>query len=190
MQIISSLLNLQSQYVAKAETVKVLQESQDRVKAMATIYEKLSQSNDLTKINFEDYIQSLIHNLFYSHKIKESQINPIIKIEDIMLNIETAIPCGLLISELVSNSLKHAFPEGREGKLCVSIRSQDNRYELKINDNGIGFPEEIDFKNTNTLGLKLVNTLVKQIDGEITLDRSHGTEYKIIFRELEYQKRI
>ncbi|EKQ53102.1 MAG: PAS domain S-box [Methanobacterium sp. Maddingley MBC34] len=190
MQIISSLLSLQSQYVAKAETVDVLQESQDRVKAMATIYEKLSQSNDLTKINFESYMQSLIQGLFYSHTIKEGQINPIIKIENIMLNIETAIPCGLIISELVSNILKHAFPEGREGKMCVSLKAHDNRYELKISDDGIGFPEDIDFKTTDTLGLKLVNTLVKQIDGEITLDRSHGTEYNIIFRELEYQKRI
>lgn len=190
MQIISSLLNLQSQYVASAETVDVLQESQDRVKAMAAIYEKLSQSNDLTKINFESYIQSLIQGLFYSHRIKEGQINPIIKIENIMLNIETAIPCGLIISELVSNSLKHAFPEGKEGKLCVSIKSHDNKYKMKISDDGIGFPENIDFKNTDTLGLKLVNTLVNQIDGEVTLDRSHGTEYTIIFRELEYEKRI
>ena len=190
MQIISSLLNLQSQYVTSAETVDVLQESQDRVKAMATIYEKLSQSNDLTKINFESYIHSIVNGLFYSHKIKEGQINPIIKIENIMLNIETAIPCGLIISELVSNSLKHAFPEGKEGKLCVSIKSHDNKYEMKISDDGIGFPEDIDFKNTDTLGLKLVNTLVKQIDGKITLDRSYGTEYNIIFRELEYEKRI
>ncbi len=190
MQIISSLLNLQSQYVVNAETIDVLQESQDRVKAMATIYEKLAQSNDLTKINFKSYIQSIIQGLFYSHKLKEGQITPIIKIENIMLNIETAIPCGLIISELVSNSLKHAFPEGKKGKLCVWLKTYDNKYELKIGDNGIGFPEEIDFKKTDTLGLKLVTNLVNQIDGEITLNKDHCTEFKIIFKELKYKKRI
>ncbi len=190
MQIISSLLNLQSQYVTQTETVAVLQESQDRVKAMATIYEKLSQSNDLTKINFESYIQSIIHGLFYSHRLKEGQIKPIIKIENVMLNIETAIPCGLIISELVSNTLKHAFPEGKKGELGVYLRTDNNNYELKIRDDGIGFPEAIDFKNTNTLGLRLVNNLVNQLDGIITLNKSQGTEFKIIFKELKYKKRI
>ncbi|BDZ69213.1 PAS domain S-box protein [Methanobacterium ferruginis] len=190
MQIISSLLNLQTQFVTSDETVKVLHESQDRVKAMATIYEKLYLSEDLTKINFKNYIQSLVQGLFYSHTTKKGQIEPIIKIEDIMLNIETAVPCGLIISELVSNSLKHAFPDDEEGEIQVSLQRCDGKYELLISDNGIGFPEDINFKNTNTLGLQLVNNLIDQIDGEITLNRSHGTEFKITFKELKYVKRI
>jgi PAS domain S-box-containing protein len=190
MQIISSLLNLQSEYVVDDEAVNVLQASQDRVKAMATIYEKLSKSQDLSRIKFAEYIQSLVQGLFYAHTIKKGQINPIIEIEDIMLNIETALPCGLIISELISNSLKHAFPEGKKGKVCVSLKVHDNEYVLKISDDGIRFPEDIDFKNTDSLGLKLVNILVRQINGEITLDRNQGTEFKITFKELEYKERI
>jgi two-component sensor histidine kinase len=157
---------------------------------MATIYEKLYLSEDLTKINFKNYIQSLVQGLFYSHTTKKGQINPKIEIEDIMLNIETAVPCGLIISELVSNSLKHAFPDDEEGEIQVSLQRCDGKYELLISDNGIGFPEDINFKNTNTLGLQLVNNLIDQIDGEITLNRSHGTEFKITFKELKYVKRI
>lgn len=190
MQIISSLLNLQTQYVTDSETVEVLHESQDRVKAMAAIYEKLYLSKDLTKINFNDYIQSIVQGLFYSHKVKEGQIIPIIEIGDIMLNIETAVPCGLIISELVYNSLKHAFPNERKGEIKVSLQNSDGAYELMISDNGVGFPEGIDFRNTDTLGLKLVNNLVNQIEGESTLDRSQGTEFKITFNELEYTERI
>jgi PAS domain S-box-containing protein len=190
MQIISSLLNLQIQYVTAEETADVLRESQDRVKAMATVYEKVYLSEDLTKINFNSYIQSLVQGLFYSYLIKEDQITFLVEIEDILLNIETAIPCGLIISELVSNSLKHAFNAERKGEVQVSLKSHGEKYELLISDNGVGLPKNLDFKNTNTLGLKLVNNLVDQIDGEITLDRSNGTEFKITFKELEYKKRI
>nr|WP_319373823.1 PAS domain S-box protein [uncultured Methanobacterium sp.] len=190
MQIISSLLNLQIQYVTAEETADVLRESQDRVKAMATVYEKVYLSEDLTKVNFNSYIQSLVQGLFYSYLIKEDQITFLVEIEDILLNIETAIPCGLIISELVSNSLKHAFPGERKGEIKVSLKSYGEKYELLISDNGVGLPENVDFKNTNTLGLKLVNNLVDQIDGEINLERSNGTEFKITFKELEYKKRI
>lgn len=190
MQIISSLLNLQTQYVTAEETVDVLHESQDRVKAMATVYEKAYLSEDLTKINFKSYIQSLVQALLYSYLIKQDQITFLIEIEDILLNIETAIPCGLIISELVSNSLKHAFPGERKGEIKVSLESFGEKYELLISDNGVGLPKNVDFKNTNTLGLKLVNNLVDQIDGEINLDRSNGTEFKITFKELLYKKRI
>lgn len=191
LQIISSLLDLQKGYVKNNSiAINVLKESQDRVKAMATIYENLYLSKDLTKINFNHYIQSLLQGLFYSHTAKEGQIIPLIEVEDIMLNIETAIPCGLIISELISNSLKHAFPEGKKGNIRIALRPRGNEYELLISDNGIGIPENIDFKNTNTLGFKLINNLVSQIDGKITLDKSHGTKFKITFRELKYRKRI
>jgi|GEM_PF-1822171 len=190
MQIITSLLSLQAGYLKDEKAISVLKESQDRVKAMAIIYEKLYQSHDLTSINFAEYIENLLKSLFYSHATDEEQIKPIIEIEDVLLNIETAIPCGLIISELVSNSLKHAFPKGNKGEVHVSLKTQPNGYELTISDNGVGFPEEIDFKNTNTLGLQLVYSLINQIEGKTTLKKKPGTEFKILFKELDYKKRF
>ena len=172
MQIISSLLNLQIRYVDEEEAVNVLKESQNRVKSMAMIHEKLYMSEDLTHINFVDYIQNLVINLFNSFNVENTNIKPILEIENVSLNIETAVPCGLIISELVSNSLKYAFPNERKGEIYVSLKTVDDKYELIIRDNGIGLPEELDFNNLETLGLLLVNNLTEQIDGELTINRS------------------
>ena len=188
MQIISSLLNLQINYVEEDESLNILKESQNRVKSMAMIHEKLYQSKDFTHINISEYIERLSSDLFYSYGVRKNQITPIIKIEDIKLNIETAIPCGLIINELISNSLKYAFPN-RNGILEVSLRSKDDNYELIISDNGVGFPKELDFRNTDSLGLQLVTTLTKQIDGVITLNSENGTKFTIIFKELIYKER-
>jgi PAS domain S-box-containing protein len=190
MQIISSLLNLQTRYVDDEETVNVLKESQNRVRSMAIIHENLYQSEDLMHINFVDYIKSLVFNLFYSYNIEKTQIKPLLKIEDISLNIETAVPCGLIISELISNSLKYAFPNGMKGEIIVSLKSEKDNYQLCICDNGIGLPEDINFNNIKTLGLLLVNSLTEQIDGKVTIHRDQGTQYKIIFKELTYKERI
>lgn len=203
MQIISSLLSLQSSYIVDTEAVSVLKESQDRVRAMSMIYEELYQSYDLVRIDFADYVQKLVNGLFYSHNVNEDQIKPVIDIENIMLNIETAIPCGLIISEIVSNSLKHAFPmtsnyeptnknfTGSEGgRICVSLKSSDDEYELKVSDDGVGLLEEINFKNKGTLGLKLVYALIDQIEGKVTLEKGSGITFKIIFKELKYKKRF
>jgi two-component sensor histidine kinase len=104
---------------------------------------------------------------------------------------ETAVPCGLIISELVSNSLKYEYPDDTAGELTISLQYLKNELELVISDDGVGFPEDLDFKNIKTsLGLKLVNSLVKQLDGTIKLDSSHGTEFTIKFKELKYKKRI
>jgi len=190
MQIISSLLNLQTRYVDNEEAVNVLKESQNRVRSMAMIHEKLYQSNDLSHINFVDYIQSLVSNLFYSYNIKNLQIKSILEIDDIRLNMETAVPCGLIISEIVSNSLKYAFPNEMHGEILVSLKSVEDGYELIISDNGVGLPEELDFDNNKSLGLILVKSLTEQIDGEITIHRNHGTEFKIRFKELKYKERM
>ncbi len=190
MQIISSLLNLQIKYVDEEEAVNVLKESQNRIKSMAMIHEKLYMSDDLAHINFVDYIQSLVKNLFYSYNVENTNIKPIFEVEDVTLNMETAVPCGLIISELVSNSLKYAFPNERKGEIYVSLKTVDDKYELIIRENGIGLPEELDFNNLETLGLLLVNNLTEQIDGELTINRSPGTEFKIKFKELEYNERI
>ena len=190
MQIISSLLNIQTRYVDDPEAVNVLKESQNRVKSMAMIHEKLYNSKSFNKIYFVDYIESLVWDLFYSYSIKKGTIKPVLDIDDIKLNIETSVPCGLIITELVSNCLKYAFPDGRQGELKVSLKNKDDYYELNISDNGIGFPENIDYKNTESLGLQLINSLTDQIDGEIELNRTNGTEFKIRFQELLYKDRI
>jgi len=162
MQIISSLLNLQTNYVDDKEGVNVLKESQNRVKSLAMIHEKLYMSDDLAHINFVDYIQSLVINLFYSYNVENVQIKPILQIENVSLNMETAVPCGLIISELISNSLKYAFPNEMKGEIYVSLKSVADNYQLIINDNGMGLSEEIDFNNPKTLGLLLVNSLTEQ----------------------------
>jgi len=190
MQIISSLLNIQTRYVDDEESINVLKESQNRVKSMAMIHEKLYRSKDFNKIYFADYIESLVWDLFYTYSIKKDTIKPVLDIDDVRLNIETSVPCGLIITELVSNSLKYAFPNSRKGELKVSLKIKDDDYVLTISDNGVGFPKNLDFEKTDSLGLQLVNSLTDQIDGKIELDSSHGTEFKITFQELVYKERI
>ena len=191
LQIISSLLYLQEDYVKEdLKAVNVLQESQNRVSSMALLHEMLYQLEDISQIIFSEYIENLVSNLFNSYSIKNN-ITPRIIVDNICLNMETAVPCGLIISELVSNSLKYAYPDGRNGELTISLQYLKNELELIISDDGVGFPENLDFRNIkSSLGLKLVNSLVKQLDGSIELDRSRGTEFKIKFKELKYKQRI
>ncbi|MCE5214704.1 MAG: sensor histidine kinase, partial [Methanobacterium sp.] len=190
LQIIASLLDLQEGYVKEdPAAVNVLEESKNRVVSMAMIHEMIYQSKDLGHINFADYIRNLTSNLFHSYGAS-SNINAITTVRDIYLNIETAIPLGLLITELVSNSLKYAFPEGMKGNLNVELDSKGEEFELIIRDDGVGIPEEIDFDTESTLGLRLVHSLVNQLDGVIQMDRTNGTQYTITFKELKYKKRI
>ena len=188
MQIISSLLNLQITYLDDDEAVNLLKESQNRVRSMAIIHEKLYQSNDFTKINLTEYISSLVNGLFYSYSIKNT-INSIINVDDVDLNIETAVPVGLILNELISNSLKHGFSNG-SGEIYIKLKTVEDKYEMIVGDNGIGFPNDLDFRKTESLGLQLVNNLVKQIDGEIEINTDQGTEFKITFPELVYKERI
>jgi len=190
MQIISSLMNIQTRYLDDKESINVLKESQNRVKSMAMIHEKLYRSKKFDKVYFAEYIENLVWDLFYSYSIEKGKIEPILEIEDLKLNIETSVPLGLIITELVSNCLKYAFPDSLNGILYVSLKNLGEKYELIIKDDGIGFPENIDYKNTDSLGLQLVNSLTEQIDGEIELKMSNGTEFKIVFNELIYKERI
>jgi PAS domain S-box-containing protein len=184
LQVISSLLNLQSRYVKDTEALEMFKESQTRVRSMALIHEKLYQSEDLARIDIAGYIRDLTTSLFHSYGASAATIKVKTDVHDILLDINTAIPCGLIINELVSNSLNHAFPDGRGGKLVIELRShKDKHCSLIISDNGIGFPEDIDFRNTESLGMQLVITLVEQLDGTIELDRSKGTEFRIRFSQ-------
>lgn len=190
LQIISSLLNLQEFYVKEDPiAVNVLKESKNRVLSMAMIHEMLYQSKNLSHINIPNYIKNLISNLVYSYGY-DSNFKTILNVEEIMLNIETSIPVGLIIGELVSNSLKYAFPNNQKGKITLSLEYCNKEYKLVISDDGIGLPPEFDFKNVkSTLGFKLVNSLVEQLDGSITLEKNTGTQFTIKFKEQQYKER-
>ena len=150
MQIISSLLNLQSEYIQEKQDLEIFKVSQNRIESMALIHEKLYQCKDLAQIEFSEYIRDLVANLFSSYEVNSSAITLETSIDNIFLGIDAAIPCGLIINELVLNCLKHAFPAGRSGKIYIDLYSiEDNKYKLIISDNGIGFPQNLDLKIQN-----------------------------------------
>ncbi|MGC9517191.1 MAG: histidine kinase dimerization/phosphoacceptor domain -containing protein [Methanomicrobiales archaeon] len=190
LQIISSLLNLQSNFIEDQEYLSVFRESQNRIKSMALIHEQLYQSRDLTHINFEEYMNDIVNHLIHAYATDLRRINITKNIENVSMGIETAIPCGLIINEIVSNALKHAFPHNKSGEIKIEFKSQDEEYYLKISDNGIGLPPDFDINKSKSLGLKLVNILITQIDGTLEINRTGKTEFKIKFKELEYQKRV
>jgi PAS domain S-box-containing protein len=190
LQVISSMLHLQSARVTDEEVLMAFRESQSRVDTMALIHAKLYQSGDLTNVPFRSYIGELITNLYISFGVSDETVKAVIDVADVTLNVNTAIPCGLIINELVTNCLKHAFPGNRTGEIVVSMRqTADGRYVLAVGDNGVGFPEDTDFRKTGSLGLKLVNSLTSQLDGTIELARNGGTTFTIRFAELIYRER-
>jgi len=179
LQIISSLLNLQKSYIKDDTTLNFLNDSQNRIKTMALIYEKLYQSEDLVRIDFSEYVRSLVSHLIRSYGSAD-RIKLKVDVDDVQLNIDMAIPCGLIINELVSNSLKHAFPDGK-GEIRVEMHRNNGELRLVVSDNGIGMSEKIYFQKIDTLGLQLVNTLANQLSGSIKLHREEGTEFEITF---------
>ncbi|MBI5664846.1 MAG: sensor histidine kinase [Nitrospirae bacterium] len=184
MQVISSLLNLQSQYIKNRESAELFKESQNRIKSMALIHEKLYLSEDMARIDFIAYIKNLADSLFAFYGANGRRIALHVSGGDAVFRIETAIPCGLIINELLSNSLKYAFPDNGEGKIIISIYPiSENMFELTVSDNGIGIPEDIDVRNTKSLGLKLVEILTAQIHGEMELIRENGTTFRITFNK-------
>ncbi|NDJ19667.1 PAS domain S-box protein [Myxacorys almedinensis] len=184
LQVISSLLKLQAGYITDDRTSEVFKESQNRVRAMALIHEKLYQSEDLAKTDFAEYIRSLVTDLLRSYSMNSRMVQLDLNVEEVRLSIDTAIPCGLIINELVSNSLKYAFPEAQPGKIGIHLHAQpENRYILLVEDTGIGFPSHLDFRSTKSLGLQLVCNLIKQLQGTIDLECNQGTRFTIAFAE-------
>ena len=181
LQVISSLLNLQLGYIKDKQVIEIFRESQNRVKLMALIHEKLYQSEDLSVIDFGEYIRELAAYIYYSYRANPSIVALKINAGSVLLDINTAISCGLIINELVSNSLKYAFTECKEGEIHIELYPDNNMYTLIFSDNGIGFPDDLDFRSTETLGLQLVITLIKQLKGTIEINRSGGTRFKITF---------
>lgn len=189
LQVASSMLYLQANKAGDEDLREVLLNSRDRIKSMALIHETLYQSEDLSRVDFTQYIQTLVMHVFRTYKNRSKKTISKINIEDITLNIEAAIPCGLIINELVSNSFKYAFPE-KDGEIGVTMGKEGDQFVLTVSDNGIGFPEDTDFRKSKSLGLQLVTSLVKQLDGTIELHRNHGTKFTIIFKEPTYSSRI
>lgn len=188
LQIIASLLYLQSINITDEFTSDILRESQSRVKSMALIHEKLYRSDDLARVPFATYLGSLIENLKDAYGISDSTVTIGITItpSDLSLNIGTGIPCGLIINELISNALKHALRGDRKGVITISMtQTGPHEYTMIIADNGPGFPPDIDFKNTASLGLQLVNNLVRQLEGDISLDCTSGSAFTMHFRAIE-----
>jgi PAS domain S-box-containing protein len=183
LQVISSLLYLQSKSIKDQQSFEILQDSQNRVRSMALVHERLYQSKDLASIDFAEYVRNLVTYLFRAYGVNPNVIKLKIHLGNVLLGVDTAIPCGLIINELVSNSLKHAFPDGREGEICIEFRSDDSQCTLMVGDNGVGFRQDLDFRDTGSLGLQLVDTLVDQLEGTIELNRSGGTAFKITFAE-------
>jgi len=180
MQVIYSLLNLKAKSVADSEIRGILEESRDRVHSMSLIHETLYRSDDLAHVDFKTYLQCLVQNISSSYKRHDVQIR--VDMEPVALDVNTGIPCGLIANELVSNSLKHAFPEGKQGTINVGIRTDGlGSNVLFVEDNGIGLPADLDFRNTASLGLQLATVLAGQIHGMIELSRTEGTKFSITF---------
>ncbi len=226
LQVISTLLYLESGNFTDKSVINAFKDSQHRVKSMALVHEKLYQSEDMVSVDFADYIRNLADYLLQSYSLGNRKISLELDVERVFLGMDTAVPLGIIINELVSNSLKHAFSDGKSGKISICLKREENcRHDFRklspganreiientdenanarktnvgspaewfllvIGDDGTGFPEEIDFRDTDSLGLQLVTNLVNQVDGSIKLDTSRGgTEFKIRFRELKYKSK-
>ncbi|WP_048162585.1 histidine kinase dimerization/phosphoacceptor domain -containing protein [Methanosarcina sp. 1.H.A.2.2] len=213
LQVISTLLYLESGNFSDEKVIEAFKDSQHRVKSMALVHEKLYQSEDMISVDFSDYIQNLANYLFGAYSVGGGDIKLKLDVDNVFLGMDTAVPVGIIINELVSNSLKHAFSEGESGEICICLKKEENEkdgkgtgrldtgkgskagvpgkcFSLIVRDNGKGFPGDIDFRETDSLGLQLVVSLVDQVEGSIELDTSRGTEFRIRFRELKYRQKL
>ncbi|MFI5144591.1 MAG: PAS domain S-box protein [Ignavibacteria bacterium] len=180
--VISSLLYLQSQKTTNKQVLDSLTESQLRVKSMVLVHEKLYRSKDLSSINYSEYIESLTSSLFRTYEFDSKRISLEMNVKEIYLDTDSASSVGLIINELISNSIKHAFPGERDGKITIDFGETGvGFYTLIVRDDGVGLPPGFDFQNTDTLGLKLVSTLVEQIDGTLEIENKKGSSFKIKF---------
>ena len=184
LQVIYGLLDMHSAFTGDRPSAEIFKGCQDRIMSMSLVHKILFRSADLTQINFHDYINKLVDTLFNRYDVDPDRIALKIDAEDVSIGLETAIPCGLIVNELVSNSLRHAFPEGRKGELRIGLHVIDgNEYELIISDDGIGLPEGLDFRSAQSLGFRTVASFEKSGPlGEFVLNRTGGTEFRIKFR--------
>ncbi len=180
LQIVSTLLDLQSGYTTDPAAIEMFQQSRGRVKSMALIHERLYREQDMGHVDFAEYIRQLTDDLFRSYKMSDD-IRLEVDVDIPPLTIDIAIPCGLLLNELLSNCFKHAFVGATDGHLRVALHQHDGASVLTISDDGPGFPAGTDFRNTLSFGLRLVNTLVDQLNGEICMTSDRGTTFIVRF---------
>ncbi len=182
MQIISSLLQLQSEQFTNEATCRLFNEAKDRIRSMALVHEKLYNTKDLETVDFAAYANDLVINLFRSYGMDKTRIHFRLEANDrVKLGIDDAIPVALMLNELISNSLKHAFPDGRKGEIFLRIEENQGKVRIELSDNGIGMPEGVQVNNTKTLGLKLIQTLVEQLNATMELARRGGTRFVLSF---------
>ncbi|RCJ24797.1 ATPase [Nostoc minutum NIES-26] len=191
LQIVSSLLQLQSQTLKDPEVIRVFRDSQNRIDSISLIHKNLYTSPNIGQLDVDEYIENLATSLLISYQIVPGQISLETHIDSVSLNVDQAIACGLIVNELISNALKHAFPQQQPGKIIIALRNVGNNIEMIIQDNGIGLPHDLDWNNTDSLGLSLVFDLVTaQLEGSITVESQQGTVFKIQFPKLDLQQPI
>jgi PAS domain S-box-containing protein len=189
MQVISSLLNLQVRYLKDPEAIGVFRDSQQRIRAMALIHEKLYQSENLARVDFGNYIRHLTASLVGSQVKQPGQVEVRTEIENIEFDLKTSIPLGLIINELVSNALKHAFPDDRTGEIVIGLRRTAEGFLLTVRDTGVGTPGEIDIHHAKSMGFQLVSLLARQLDGRFELGPAPGTEFRVYFQDQPQKSR-
>lgn len=181
LQIIISLLNLQSGYIKDEYTLKAVQDGQNRVRSMALVHEKFYQAEELTEIDFGEYVSKLCQYLYQSYGDKTDRITLKVSGDHVGLDMDTAMPCGLLVNEIVSNAYKYAFPGNSTGVISINLKRAEKKVVITMSDTGVGLPESIDVKNTESLGMQLIQALTSQLDGELTVSREKGTTFEVAF---------
>ncbi|MGQ0811294.1 MAG: sensor histidine kinase, partial [Nitrospiraceae bacterium] len=191
LQVISSLLNLQASTIKDPQVSQLFRECQSRITSIALLHETLHRSQDLSHIVMSDYIRTLTGHVFRSHGVDPENIVLHLDVEEIDFDLDTGLTCGLIIDELVSNCLKHAFIRRPTGRVSIAlIANTDETYTLRVGDDGVGLPRDGILRNPDSLGLELVSLLVEKLDGTVELQSGTGTEWRIRFRALRYQERM
>ena len=181
LQVISSILNLQSSFVRDKGTISILKEGQNRIKSMSFIHEILYQTKNFSEVNFANYLNNLTTNLYQTYAVDGENVRLKKEINNINVSLDQAIPCGLITNELISNALKYAFPDNRKGTIFIGLKSRNKKTEIRIEDDGVGLPKNFDVEKSESLGLQLVYTLIEQLDGTIKVSSKKGTKYLITF---------
>lgn len=181
LQIVTSLLNIQERRITDQEAIAAIKESKTRVESMALIHQSLYQNNDLSNVNAKDYVQQLITYIFNTYKVNQDKVDYQLEIEKLQMDLDTLIPLGLIINELVSNALKHAFKAEDKGMIRITMNRQAGKVLLKVSDNGVGLPADDVLRDSNSFGFRMINAFVKKLNASIDIIRKEGTMMKIAF---------
>ena len=182
MQIVASLMFLQAQKTENEEALEILQESQDRVKSMGLIHEQLYLSGNYAKVSFQEYLETLVQSFRQSHDTIKDDVTFQLEADGVELPIDSAIPCGLIVNELINNSLKYAFTKNRSGVIVIRFEKNNDTYSLTFRDNGVGLPSNYGQSSSNILGLSLVKTLATQLDASVEFKNNNGLECNLVFK--------